>query len=247
VTLKLDLLTANLWGLPWPVARARRDRKRRFIEHLTKTDYDVVGIQELWWPWWKPRDLASVIRPRTRRDSGLALAARLPVRDEIRVDHFADHAGFDRLKRKGALRASVETPLGTALSVCVAHLQAGRRHAQVRQLGQLLAGLARDRRPTLLMGDFNLHGDVEEDRRSAERLRSAGFVDAALALSQGEATYVSSNPYVRRRVADERFDRVYLRDASDVRLQPLEADVVRVHPRPLSDHHPLRVRIRLSE
>jgi endonuclease/exonuclease/phosphatase family metal-dependent hydrolase len=43
----------------------------------------------------------------------------------------------------------------------------------------------------------------------------------------------------------ERFDRVYLRDAPGLRLHPLEAEVVR-GGRPLSDHHPLRVRVRLS-
>jgi endonuclease/exonuclease/phosphatase family metal-dependent hydrolase len=248
VSTELDLLTANLWGLPWPVARERRARKHRFAEHLTRWTYDLVGIQELWWPWRRSLRLSSLTIPRTSRDSGLALAGRLPIRDAVRVEHFRRGVGVDRLKRKGTLRASVETASGE-LSVCVAHLQAERRHAAVRarQLQQLLDQLAAERRPVVLMGDFNLHDDCEEDRRSAERVRAAGFADAALELARAEPTYHSaSNPYVRNPREAHRFDRVYLRDGSGLRLRPLQAEVVRLNPRPVSDHHPLRVRVRVS-
>jgi endonuclease/exonuclease/phosphatase family metal-dependent hydrolase len=248
VTTELDLLTANLWGLPWPVSRERHARKRRFTEHLARSAYDLVGIQELWWPWRRALRLRSLEIPRTSRDSGLALAGRLPVREPVRVEHFQRGVGVDRLKRKGALRAGVETASGD-VSVCVAHLQAGPRHASVRahQLQQLLEQLDSERRPVVLMGDFNLHDDCEEDRRSAEQVRAAGFADAALALARPEPTYhAASNPYVRGPRTAHRFDRVYLRDGSGVRMRPLQADVVRLNPRPVSDHHPLRVRVRVS-
>jgi endonuclease/exonuclease/phosphatase family metal-dependent hydrolase len=245
----LDILTVNLWGLPWPLTRDRHARKRRFKEHLARRAYDLVGIQELWWPWRRTLALASLALPRTRRDSGLALAGRLPVRDEVRVRHFRHGGGVDRLKRKGALRASVEMPSGDLLSVCVAHLQAGRRYAAVRarQLRQLLDHLDVERRPVALMGDFNFHDECEEDRRGAEHLRSAGFADAALALAQAEPTYhAASNAYLRPRHRAHRFDRVYLRDGGGLRLRPLKAEVVHLRPRPVSDHHPLRVRVRVS-
>lgn len=244
---ELDLLTVNLWGLPWPVARERRARKLRFAEHLARQAYDLVGIQELWWPWRRSLRLGSLVLPRTRRDSGLALAGRLPVR-EARVQHFRAGRGLDRLKRKGFLRASVETPSGERLAVCVVHLQAARRHAaaRARQLDELLERLAGEREPLVLMGDFNLHDECPEDGRSAASLRSAGFADAALALARAEPTWhAPSNPYVPRRRA-QRFDRVYLRDGGGLRLRPLAAEVVRVAPRPVSDHHPLRVRVGVS-
>jgi len=246
VEFDLDLLTVNLWGLPWPAARQRRTRKRRFFEHLRDRSYDLVGIQELWWPWRRAATRIPLLVPKSRRDSGLALAGRLRV-GESRVEHFDHHGGVDRLKRKGVLRASAQSPSGADLSVAVVHLQAGRRHGLLRsrQLEQLLRGLESEGRPVVLMGDFNFYAGVAEDERSARRLDSAGFADAALALGRCEATFVSSNPYVSGRERSERFDRVYLRDGSDVELRPLETEVVETE-RPLSDHHPLRVRARVS-
>lgn len=245
----LDLLTLNLWGLPWPVARGRRERKRRLVDHLSRRPYDLAGLQELWWPWRRSLDLTPLSLPRGRRDSGLALAGRLPLREEARVEHFDDHGGFDRLKRKGLLRAGVEVSSDAVVSICVTHLQAGRRHAAIRarQLAQLLRALDKERRPIVVMGDFNLHGDVDEDRRSAERLHAAGFKDVAVALSREEPTYVPTNPYVRKHRQAERFDRVYLRDGVETRLEPVEVEVLRPQPQPLSDHHPVRARIRLVE
>ncbi len=244
---ELDLLTVNLWGLPWPAARHRRERKRRFVEHLTGRPYDLVGVQELWWPWRRFLRRAPLHIPPSRRDAGLALGGRLRVR-EARIDHFAHHGGVDRLKRKGVLQARVETSEGALLHVGVVHLQAGRRHGRLRarQLEELLGVLEAVRGPTVLMGDFNLHRDDDTDRHSAERLHAAGFVDAALALDRTEPTYDPSNAYVRRSREAQRLDRVYLRDAPDVRMCAVEAEVLRMEPKPLSDHHPLRVRVRLS-
>jgi endonuclease/exonuclease/phosphatase family metal-dependent hydrolase len=239
----LDLLTVNLWGLPWPVSRERHRRKRRLAEHLDRGDYHLVGIQELWRPWHRAFQTPDLVLPRSRRDSGLAFAARLPVRD-VRVDHFQHHRGTDRLKRKGLLRSRVETPGGVEIAFGVVHLQAGRRFGFVRarQVEELLASLASETRAVVLMGDFNFYCDVAEDLRSAERLREAGFLDAA----PGEATYSSANPYVRRRNAAHRFDRVYLRDARELRLRPTRVEVLRAGERPFSDHHPLRVQVRMS-
>lgn len=248
VATELDVLTANLWGLPWPVSRERHARKRRFAELLARAAYDVVGIQELWWPWHRTLRLETLSLPRSSRDSGLALAGRLVGRAAAQVEHFRHGAGTDRLKRKGSLRASVESVAGE-LCVCVAHLQAGRRHADVRarQIGELLDRLEAERRPVVLMGDFNFYEDAEEDRRSDERVRAAGFEDAARALARAEPTFhAASNPYVRGRRTAHRFDRVYLRGGSGLRLEPLQAEVLRLAPRPVSDHHPLRVRVRVS-
>ncbi len=173
--LELQVLTMNLWGLPWPVARDRRDRKRRFLEHMLQFPYDLVGIQELWWPWRRSLRRAPLVLPRSRRDSGLVLAGRLPLHGAARVEPFRDHAGPDRLKRKGLLRAVVAPHPEVRLCTVVTHLQAGRRRCS------------------------------------------------------------------------ERFDRVYLRGGDGVRLVPLEAEVLRVGPRPLSDHHPLRVRLAIRD
>jgi endonuclease/exonuclease/phosphatase family metal-dependent hydrolase len=249
VAAEIDVVTVNLWGLPWPAARQRRVRKQRFREHASRSDYDVIGIQELWWPWRRSLDLDSLVLPRTSRDTGLALAGRLRVQGEPEVEHFRHGRSVDRLKRKGALRASLEVPSGGRLAVCVVHLQAGRRHARVRvhQLRQLLSGLREERRPMVLMGDFNFHRECEEDAQGASLLLGAGFMDAASELGRAHPTYhAGSNPYARRRRSPQRFDRVYLRSGSGVRLEPVEAEVIDLHRHAVSDHHPLRVRVHLS-
>jgi endonuclease/exonuclease/phosphatase family metal-dependent hydrolase len=98
------------------------------------------------------------------------------------------------------------------------------------------------------MGDFNFHEDQAQDQRSAERLHAAGFADAALELAQVEPTYHSaSNPYVRGPEEVQRFDRVYLKGGSGLQVEPLQAEVVRLDPQPVSDHHPLRVRVRITD
>lgn len=246
--MELDFLTVNLWGLPWPVARQRRLRKRRFVAHLARRSYDVVGIQELWWPWRGALALRSLVLPETPRDSGLALAGRLPAQ-ELRVEHFEDGAGPDRLKRKGCLRAQVASPCGAPLALGVLHLQAGRRHAAIRQrqVTQLLDGLASERRPVILLGDFNFYEGSDRDGESAALLAAAGFGDAALQLGRSELTYhADSNPYLRGSRKAQRFDRVYVRDGDDVRIEAREAEVLRLRRHAVSDHHPLRVRLRVS-
>jgi endonuclease/exonuclease/phosphatase family metal-dependent hydrolase len=242
----LDLLTINLWGLPWPLARDRRERKQRFRDHVHDGAYDLIGIQELWWPWHRALELDSLVVPHAQRDSGLALAGRLRLRAAPQVRHFGDHAGIDRFKRKGVLSSRVTLDNGLELAVHVTHLQAGRRHARIRarQVDDLLATVTRDDAPALLMGDFNFYGGDPDDAASCARLRGEGFDDAAEA-ADAEATYTSSNPYVRRRCA-ERFDRVFLRGGSRARFAVRDVEVLTRIGQPVSDHHPVRVRVQID-
>lgn len=246
---ELDLLTVNLWGLPWPFARERLQRKRRLAAHLAERAYDLVGIQELWWPWRRAFEAPALRVPRTRRDSGLALAGRLTAREDVHVAHFRHHRGPDWLKRKGVLWAEVETADGSVLRVGVTHLQAERRHAGVRthQVDEIVARVEAERGPVVLMGDFNLHADSDEDCRSAERLHAAGLLDAALALGLDEPTYGVVSPYERGGGRGERFDRVYLRDGAHAALRPLDTEVLDIEGGAVSDHHPVRVRVRIGD
>jgi endonuclease/exonuclease/phosphatase family metal-dependent hydrolase len=252
VTLDIDLLTMNLWGLPWPVAHRRRERKLRFFGHLLEAAYDIVGIQELWWPWRNVLPVEHFHIPRSTRDSGLALIGRLKARAEVQVEHYRHRRGIDRLKRKGLLTAIVEPHPDVELAVCVTHLQASRRNADVRacQVDQLLERLHREDRPTVVMGDFNFFADQTEDRHSAKRIAEAGFVDAAETTGSRYATYSSNNPFVRggyRGHSAERFDRIFLRDAAGYRFEPLELQVAHGLAQPFSDHHPVHVRAQLRD
>ncbi len=258
--MELDILTMNLWGLPWPVSRDRHDRKRRFVDHLQRNEYDIVGLQELWWPWRDavPSELFRL--PRGRRDSGLALGGRLRDRASVEVEYYDARGGIDRLKNKGLLKAPMEITDGTdenkgiEIVVCVTHLQFGRGRAATRthQVDQLLRSLEHERRPTVLMGDFNFHGGNIDDESSARRMIDAGFADAAVLVHGSDRalrpTYTSDNSYVRRRNHHERFDRVYLRDAAagDIRIQALGVEEADVLTAPVSDHHPVHARVRVE-
>ena len=43
----------------------------------------------------------------------------------------------------------------------------------------------------------------------------------------------------------ERFDRVYVRDGAEIRVEARDVEVLRYRNRPLSDHQPVRAALRL--
>jgi len=248
--LRLDVLTMNLWGLPWPLARDRRARKRRFLDHLLGSSYDIVGIQELWWPWRAAFQLESLLLPESQRDSGLALAGRLRALHRPRVQHFHAGNGIDRLKRKGVMTARVQPQTGgEELSVHVTHLQAGPRKGEVRarQVDELLELAAADPGPAIIMGDFNFHAGDPADEKAIERLVGEGFTDAVPHDAETDPTYDSSNRYVRRRSCAERFDRVFLKSGRGTRLVAKAARVLNDLAHPFSDHHPLHVCVQVGD
>ena len=240
----LDVLTINLWGLPWPIARDRRRRKRRFERYVTRAAYDLIGIQELWWPWNRTLALDSLVLPTSDRDSGLALAGRLPAGEAPQVRHFRHRAGFDCMKRKGILSSRIRLGGGLDIAVHVTHLQAGRGHAGVRarQIDELLEVVSADDAPALIMGDFNFYSGHSDDRESDARLRAHGFEDAAEA-ADAQPTYTSANRYVWRRRCAERFDRIFFRAGRGARFRVREVEALSDLSAPLSDHHPVRARL----
>lgn len=221
----VDLVTVNVWGLPWPLSRHRHRRFERIRRHFAKQRYDVAGLQEAWWPHRDRLGLPGLRFPQGGRDSGLGLAGSAEVAD-LRLVSFRSVAGTDRLKRKGVLLGRTGE-----LTVAVTHLQASPWHAPVRarQVAQLLEVLQDVRGPLALLGDFNFYGG---DAANAERLLEAGFVDVG-----GGSTYLRRNPYTWSH--GHRFDRIYLRGGP-------EAVEVRVLPRIFSDHQPLHATIRLG-
>lgn len=228
----VDLLTFNTWGLPAPIARSRSARFPRIQRFLERAQDDVIGLQEVWRGARRLLSLRGLRFPGGDGDSGLAVLSRLPV-EATRSLTYRAASGIDRLKDKGALLATVDHPDAGRLHVVTTHLQAGRgggaqaaRAAQIDELLALSGGLSG---PVVLMGDFNLYGDLDVDRDAAGRLADAGFVDVAAALGVTSPTHASEAA---------RLDRVFIRGG-----QPLAAEVL--DPRGLSDHRPLQVRVGL--
>ena len=244
---ELNVLCTNVWGLVWPLSQDRRERLPRVYEEQDFATYDLVAVQELWrgarrrvdGPWFGP-DQAG--------DSGLALAGRLAPGARMSLEPFDERVGVERLKRKGILVARVALDgFDQPLWVYVTHFQAGGpygriRLSQARQLARLLG--AHDG-PALVLGDFNLHAGNPIDDQAEAQLFSAGLTDVAMTLDQVEPTYVASNPYAWTSAHGQRFDRVYLRDGGGVDLTALEIEVLHDDD-PVSDHQPLRVRLRVG-
>ncbi|MBI4818629.1 MAG: endonuclease/exonuclease/phosphatase family protein [Deltaproteobacteria bacterium] len=231
--------------MPWPLSRHRGVRFRRFSEHLRANSYDLVGIQELWAGARATLSVESLRLPDLRTgDSGLALAGPLVGRASLAIEHFLSAARIDRLKRKGFLRSQVR--IGDVdVCVVVTHLQAGRGHAVARraQVEQLVYALDPVRLPIVVMGDFNFHAEVAEDKRTELRLEEAGFSDIADVTGKLVATY-GRNRYVASTEA-ERLDRIYTRASETHAFAVEELDVVDGVDGPFSDHHPIRARLSL--
>ncbi|MCB9664971.1 MAG: endonuclease/exonuclease/phosphatase family protein [Alphaproteobacteria bacterium] len=239
----LDVLTLNAWGLPAPIAPHRPARMAAIGRWLDELDVDVVGLQEVW-TGAAPLLPAELVRAHLPGDDGLALrAAALSGVATLRFHHAR---GFDAFKRKGALRARIATGAGEVWVVDT-HLQAGhgRANGRVRaaQLAELVAWLDEVDGPVVLLGDLNLDDARPEDALALERLDRAGFRDAATTLGHLQATYPGNG---------HRYDRILLRDgavlalqAEDLAVLAYDDDPHTAAPTRLSDHLPVRARLRL--
>jgi endonuclease/exonuclease/phosphatase family metal-dependent hydrolase len=227
----IRVLTANLWGLPWPVSRDRVGRKMRFGELLARLSPDVVGLQEVWWPWRSRFPVSPLHVPRSWRDAGLALSGHLARDSRVDLLPFRHHRGADCLKRKGILHSAVRAG-DTELRVIVTHFQAGRRHEAIRlrQAQALRTLVERIKEPVVCLGDFNFYGG--HDGEAAELLARAGLRDAALATGNASPTFWSRGEL-------ERFDRIYVRhgEAACLRLQSVTVETGKDNP--WSDHAPV--------
>ena len=249
---EIDVLSINIWGLPWPISKHRVSRMQH-LDELNFDAYDVVGVQEVWrGAWRRIPDRQRIRRPETCADSGLGLTGRLADRAKtLTLVPFAATTGVERLKGKGILLSEVAVPDLGAIWVYVIHFQAGPDSGDVRaaQAEELLMLLEARPGPAVVIGDFNLYRDHALDAATEQRLAEAGLQDAALRVGAPSATYIADNPYIWKGEGGERFDRIYLRDGPDVALEVSSVAVLSYAPpaftEPLSDHQPITARIRL--
>lgn len=244
--MKLNIMTLNVWGFSWPLARDRNLRYGRINKHLSLTHYDIVALQEVWTNasriiagglWWVKRPEEFRLRGLRISDSGLGLLVSEKLRDSTRplaADGFARHRGWDRVKNKGYYIAIVDCPDGPFL-VCNTHLQAGRGHAAIRlgQIQEICDFLSSYELPCILLGDFNLE---EEEEHSVALLNRAGFFDTAATLEQAELITCSvQNPYNPKSQHPARYDRVYYKDGPNSHWITHSLAIVAADP-PFSDH-----------
>lgn len=231
--MQLDLLTLNLWDLPWPVSRARGRRLPRAFDWL-RGRHDVVGLQELWRKRPPLFDRPLFHRP----EAGLGLLAH--GLGETRYHPFRARRGVERFKRKGVLAAVLDE---LDVVVGVLHTQAGSPYGRIRreQLEEA-DGWMRDlagRRPIVLMGDVNLDDSRADDRDTATWMERRGWQD----VHPDEPTFAPCNPWVSK-AHGARLDRIYLLDG-DRPLVAEHAEVVLKHE-PVSDHYGLHALVRVG-
>lgn len=236
----LDVLSFNVWGLPPPLAPDRAGRLARVAGWMTELAPDVVAFQELWTGAVPMFDLP-VHRSALSGDSGLAVHTRHVVQ-EVEALRFSRARGFDALKQKGALRGRLVRAEGPDVWLVVTHLQAGhgRGNAAVReaQVRELLAWIDEIDGPVLVVGDFNMDRQDVEDLPALRTLADAGLTDTAEQLDVLDATYPDGR----------RYDRIFARDGGGWRVVAEVAEVMPHGPTTLrlSDHRPLRTRLRLE-
>ena len=246
--LALDVVTLNLWGLPpplaWPPRHVRFPRAFRYLR-----GFDVAAVQELWRPRpWRFARMAPPSWAAHEARSGLAISARVSVAESAHTFFRGGGRAHERSwLRKGFLRVTLEAPAlpGGVVDIVTTHLAAyarkGDATGRARQVDELLEALAPRGAPVVLLGDFNFYEGDAEDRASAARLTSAGFVDGAL-LHDAGLTYEFGSER-------ERFDRVLVRGTTAVPLRVASARVRRYDAElpMLADHRPVEARVVLGE
>jgi len=268
----LRVLSLNTWGLPFGLARDLPRRTEALGAVLGASDADVVALQEVWTPRSRNhlRDAArgagfehAFFVDRARANAGLVVFSRHPFvhgqASEFRVRGRAErvHHG-DFWSGKGWLDVVLDTP-GGELRLVNTHLHAayadggakddytGERMAQVIELAH---GLRDRRRPTLMVGDFNMHeGSEEYDVWRA----LAGVDDVAVRLDARRDTVEVGHPYSSGPGEDQRIDYAFVRDGDAARLQPVAIERIFDQPIDLgghegrySDHHGLRIDLELE-
>lgn len=170
----LKLLTWNIQMLPAGLERFSDDLDKMqltrlpwIVEFLTKSDYDVICLQEVLDP--TATDLlVSELRkafphivlppkdPARLLSSGVLFAARVPV-EQVAFACYPDCSGVDCLASKGLTIIRGEK-YGIPFLAAGTHLQAGSQQVRDRQyvtMAEILASHRREGLPLFVLGDFN--------------------------------------------------------------------------------------------
>jgi len=264
--MNIRLLSINIWDLPVPLPGCgRRFRRRHLLESLSRTDADIVLIQESFLPSFRPR-LAAALRQhqpdhffsRRRRcyllpldtSGGLATFSLLPL-VQSRYGAFRCWNGMkpdERIGQKGCLWTEY-TLNGTGMLIGNAHLYAGTgpgagraRSFQVRHLLHQLDRLPP--MPTIIAGDFNMA--IEHERTTAgptgfDLMREAGFTEIAAGVTGTIATMSPSRNRFARYFPWPRLDRrltqVFFRGPG---ISVAEPPSLCLEDPPVSDHFGLQ-------
>jgi len=264
--MKLTLLTYNVWGLkvgPWRIAHNIDERIRNMVSHIQELDADVIALQEVWcdtiadffqsqlnyrYGYYEP----SRKFIKGRLGNGLMFLSRYPMVEKKFIEYSAYTRWFEFFANKGALMVLIETPNGS-VNVFNTHLGSGNhindigsRTIQARELQRFIERFP-NRRPALLLGDFNFNPFSTEYQSFSHWMLGRydeGPSDTFRQRHPNEKGFTfhverSSDPRPSIHNRDERIDYIFSLTSKSSRsaLELAESRVVLNFPNPrLSDH-----------
>ena len=252
----LDVLTYNIHALPSAVTGDDTLGRITQIAPLLN-DFDFIGIQEDW---------IDEYHPILVEGSGLPYADRfdIPLDDDKvygsglsvlgrHLIHNTQHIYYDScfgllenasdcFASKGLQFLEIDVH-GTSFHLYNTHLEAGNgsedQEVRAQQINTILEEVEYNspETPVILMGDFNLEPDKEEEDVLLARIRDeAGFKLTCTQVDCSETNHI---------------DQIYIRSSNDVQIDVLlwerKEDFVDAQGVPLSDHPAIMTRIHWSE
>jgi sphingomyelin phosphodiesterase 2 len=236
--MQLRVLTLNVWGLPWGLARDRTARMRAIGERLPDLDADVIAFQEVWAPAAREQLIdaghaagyeAIWHREQALGGSGLLVLSRHPIARASftpftlrglpqRLLHADFYGG------KGFAVLTLSMPDGP-VHVVATHLHAGYvpegasdeyQSLRVAQAVEIAAAIRRIDGPLVALGDWNFG---ESDPEYAVLAGLTGMTEGAAALDVRAPTLLGDHPYRPLGSASERIDMVFARPGEHRRVR----------------------------
>ena len=194
--MKLDIVTWNIWGIPYGFSRERQERIGRLINCMHLHKPDIILLQEVFdlgdrkelsirLPYRHPQNIYESraifgILP-FDNTGGLVTYSRYPISKSVFQPFDRQGSGFDEwVSRKGYTKTHVITDEGDALVVNT-HLSSWswNSKARVEQLEQLTddTDIMQAGSLVIMGGDFNFDLEIDEEAASEELdvIEAAGF------------------------------------------------------------------------
>ncbi|MFP4321144.1 MAG: endonuclease/exonuclease/phosphatase family protein [Anaerolineales bacterium] len=258
----LRLLTINMWGLGYGLAKDRPARFRDLSHVLPSLAPDVIAVQEAWMATDRQTLIANAQKAGLAYyvhyqagivGTGLLLLSRYPIIEtrfwRFRLNGYPQHfVQGDYFAGKGIGLARVQTPAGE-LDVYNMHLVAQykpdfadynltHRMTSVYEAAGFMNAHSHSH-PVVLMGDYNIQPYQPAYHML---LRLTGLQDSYAQVHPDSPGYTitSENLYTKSSEKTARLDYICLRGTSNSSLHPESSDIVlqrRACGKPYSDHY----------
>lgn len=258
----LRIMSWNVFMLPKPIKESLQSTRKKLIpQELKKSQHDIFFLQEAFMGSF--RSEAARVLKKTHPyqihlnkwrgfpffSSGLQVISRYPIKS-VDWTYYRSCADADCFSTKGIILIEVSLPSGKKVHVANTHLQASRKHGEIRRqqmddVRRLMDRYDDPKIPQLLVGDFNISDTDPEFPWAIELL---GFKP----LPQvGPIRYTSGleNPCYKAGKNKNWVDHVWYRNLRTNRSTNLMVKVFEFQRGkdicPLSDHHAVETTLQI--